>query len=337
MQAANVIRGALITAFVVGSFAYGASLPLLLLVSSLVAVASAVYDPALQGLIPSIVSSPSERHTLNSLLDATKQTARILGPSIVAVGSMVVGIGAFFITSASGFLLSAAGLRLFAHASKGELSGEAAASDRVSLLSGIEAVFSKRRMIYAVVADFLGNIGWSMGVMLGMALLYQTSSQAPLLSYSLMMTAMGIGSLVSNIILTRFYPHSPIVWLITSRFLFGVGVIMLPYSTSGIYVVLVSIMTSFNGPFHRLALLNIIQSEFSGAVIPAVYRFQMIAMSGGLLIGYLASPFMFSTLGVQASVVSSGVLSLGLGCLGAGALVMGKRNRRERSSDSEPG
>lgn len=326
MHGANIVRAGLIALFVVEAHIYGVSLLLLIITSALVAAATALYDPALQGLIPRIVSSPAERHTLNSLLDATKQTARILGPSIVAIGSVAVGISSFFVMSAIGFLVSAAGLRAFSEYSEGELNRPTPTLGELNFGSGIRAILSKWHMTYAVVADFVGNIGWSMGVLLGMALLYQESSHTPLFSYGLMMTSMGVGSLVSNIILARFYPKNPPIWIVTSRLIFGFGVVLLSYSTSNIYVVVVSVLMSFNGPFHRLALLNIIQSEFSGATIPAVYRLQMISMSGGLLVGYVTSPVMFATFGVHRSIFLSGLLSLSLGLLGVISIAIRRRS-----------
>jgi MFS family permease len=71
--------------------AYGfMSLPLLVITAGLIALATAVYDPALQATLPVLAPEPAKWHAVNGLFDATRRIARIAGPSLIAL--RLVGI-----------------------------------------------------------------------------------------------------------------------------------------------------------------------------------------------------------------------------------------------------
>ncbi|WP_213769146.1 MFS transporter [Caballeronia sp. dw_19] len=296
--------------------------PLLTITATCVALVTAVFDPALQATLPVIAPEPGMRHATNALFDATRRTARILGPSLVALVNGILPTGQFFIVTAVTFLPSAMAVRAVTGKldvnRQQSLSGTAAIVD--SLIGGVRAVRGHVILVYGLFANMIGNITWAMGVLLGMMLYLRQVSHDPLTDYSLMMMAYGIGNLSSNLILASFKVRRPGLWLVASKIIFGLGVILLPIAHDRPLIMLIAGFAAINGPFENLAMLHIIQSEFPSHRVSQIYRLQMCAVFTGLLLAYLAAPGLFGWFGYAPVIVASGVCTLAAGIVGIGLI-----------------
>jgi len=302
-----------------GASAFGfMSLALLAAVTACVALAASLYEPALQATLPTFSPDSAKRHAVNGLFDATRRMARILGPSLIALVNGVIPIGQFFAVTAGGFLLAAIGLRaglkdLPAEAPETRR-GLAAVVDAVA--GGARAVQRHRVMQFGLIGDLIGNITWAMAMLLGMALYLKATSANPLTDYSLMMTAYGVGNLGANLILANIALKRPMVWLVISKLIFGLGVMALPFAPDRTWLMAIAAFAAVNGPFENLALLHIIQHDFPRERIAQVYRLLMCAVFGGALIGYLAASSLFATLGIGPTITALGALTLAAGVFG---------------------
>lgn len=333
MIGSSLIRASLLLILAFATATGIMSLPLLAGTAGLIALATAVYDPALQATLPVIASAPATRHAVNGLFDATRRVARILGPSLIAVVNGTVPIGQFFMITAAGFLASSVGLwralrdtDIPAPATK---RGTSAVRDAVT--GGVLAIRHHAVMRYGLAADFIGNVTWSMGVLLGMALYLRATSPAPLTEYGLMMTAYGAGNLAANLVLAGRHPKRPLLWLVTSKLTFGLGVLLMPFAPDRAWLMAFAALAAVNGPFENLALLHVIQSAFPPQRIAQVYRVQMCAVFGGSLVGYLAAPSLFGLLGLGTTIELAGSVTFATGLVGLG--LMWKHASRRRSSD----
>jgi MFS family permease len=317
MIGVSLVRAALLLVLS-GAAALGfMNLPLLALIAGLVALATATYDPALQATIPVLAPDSAKRHAVNGLFDATRRMARILGPSLIALVNGLVPIGQFFTITAGGFVLAAvtvrAGLKGAAIPGPSPGTGLPAVVDAV--VGGLRAVRRHEVMHFGLLADFIGNVTWSMGILLGMALYLRETSTDPLTDYGLMMSAYGIGNLAANLALAGRHPTRPILWLVISKVAFGTGVLLLPFAPDREWLMAFAALAAINGPFENLALLHIIQHDFPQR-IAQVYRLQMCAVFGGLLVGYLGGPSLFGAFGIGPIISAVGAATLLTGLFG---------------------
>jgi MFS family permease len=318
MIATSLIRALLLVVLSAAGMLGLMSLPLLAIVAGLVALATSAYDPALQGTLPVLAPEPRLRHAVNGLFDATRRMARILGPSLIALVNGIVPIGQFFTITAAGFLLAAIGV---GRSLKGveippTSTGRGFAAVRDALSGGLRATRGHAVMRYGLIADLVGNIAWSMGFLLGMALYLRATSADPLTDYSLMMTAYGLGNLGANLVLVSLRPQRPALWLVGSKLIFGAGVMLLPFAPDRAWLMAFAAFAAINGPLENLALLHIMQHDFPPQRLSQVYRLQMCAVFAGSLIGYLAAPSLFGQFGVGVMITAVGAATFAMGILG---------------------
>ncbi|HUN49450.1 MAG TPA: MFS transporter [Stellaceae bacterium] len=321
MIAADLIRAGLALLLSIAGLLQLMSLPLLVVVAGCVALATSAFDPALQASLPAIAADPALRHATNGLFDATKRMARILGPSLIALVNGILPKSAFFAVTAATFLLSALAVRavlpgLPAAPRYASAGAGAAAAIVDGVLGGLRAIRGHGVVIYGLIANLIGNVGWGMGIILGMVLHLRQTSADPLTDYSLMMMAYGIGNLGSNLVLASVRPGRPGSWLIASKLIFGAGVLLLPLAPSRPWLMLVAGFAAINGPFENLAMLQLMQSRFPPHRLAQVYRLQMCAIFAGTLTAYLISPGLFAWLGFAPVIMAAGGATFLIGLVG---------------------
>ena len=314
----NVARALLLLVLSGADLAGSIGLPLLVGTAAAVALATAVYDPALQATLPVLVPEGSRRHGLNSLFDATRRIARILGPGLVALVGSIVHTGQFFTITAITFLLAAVAVHrgLAGTALPGPTTARGLEAVRDAVVGGARAIRGHVVLYYGLVADIIGNVTWSAGLLLGMALHLQETSPSPLTDYGLMMAAYGVGNLASNVYLARLMPRRPLLWLVAAKLTFGLGVLLLPFAPNRAWLMASAALAALNGPLENLALLHIIQHDFAPHRIAQVYRLKMCAVFGGHLIGYLGASSLFAVLGLGMTTAMLGALTFASGLAG---------------------
>ncbi len=335
MVGADLVRVGLMLVLTAAGFLKLLSLPLLIVVAACVALATSTFDPALQATVPVLAGDPALRHATNGLFDATKRMARILGPSLIALVNGFVPKAQFFSLTAVTFLGSALAVRAVTRGFAPEpchraASGIAAVAD--SLVGGLRAVRGHGVVIYGLVANLIGNIGWSLGLQLGMILYLRATSADPLTDFSLMMMAYGIGNLASNLVLASLRPRRPGLWLVASKLIFGTGVMLLPLAPGRTALMLIAAFAATNGPFENLALLHLYQSRFPSQRLAQVYRLQMCSIFGGLLLAYASAPTLYFWFGLAPVIMASGAATVASGLVGLGLLI----TRRSADAPLEP-
>lgn len=327
MISADLVRAFLVLILSVAGMAHVLSLPLLVAVAGAVALATSGFDPALQATLPAIAADPVLRHATNGLFDATKRMARILGPSLIALVNGLVPKTQFFTLTAATFLLSALAVRLVVRdlapaPVMRASSGSAAVID--SLLGGLRAIRGHGLVIYGLVGNLIGNLTWAMGVLLGMVLYLRATSTDPLTDYSLMMMAYGIGNLSANLVLASLKPGRERMQLVVAKFIFGIGVFLLPLMPGRASLMLVAAFAALNGPLENLAMLHLMQSRFPPHRLAQIYRLQMCSVFSGLFLAYMIAPSLFGWFGLAPVIMAAGALIFATGLVGLG-LVLARR------------
>ncbi len=282
-----------------------------------IALAASVFEPALQATIPVLAPEPALRHATNGLFDGTRRMARVAAPAIVAAGNQWLAAGQFLALTAAGLVASALLVR---RATRGLPPAAAAAGlyrhPFAAVARGIALVRGDPLMIYGIVGNGIGNLGWAVGPLLGMVLHLRATSADPLTDYGLTMTAYGVGNLGANLWLSARAPRRPLAWLVTSRVLFGLGLVAMPFAPGLAALMAAAFVAGCNGPFESLAMLHLMQSRHEPADVARVYRLQMIAIFAGLLAGYAAAPGLFALAGPGPAVAAAGVLMLATAAAG---------------------
>lgn len=331
MVAADLLRAALVFglagAGLGGALGSALGLPLLAAAAGAVALCAAAFDPALQATLPALAPEPELRYAANALFDATRRGARVLGPALVAAVGGLLAPGQFFAVTGAGFLLSAAAVaaglpgRAAASVPTGRVPTARVPPARVpaaeSLLGGLRIARRSPVLLYGVAATLVGNVGWGLGVLLGMMLLLRRTSADPLADYGLMMGAYGVGNLASNLLLAGLGPGRPARRLVLSKLVFGLGVCLLPFAPGRAALMAAAALAALNGPLENLAMLQLIGAAGSPLRVAQLYRVQMCAAFSGLLIAYLAAPSLYAVLGLAPVIAGVGAACLGVGLLGA--------------------
>lgn len=314
----NVSRFILLSGLAAASFAGALSLFFLIAGASLVALCTSAYDPALQGTIPVLVESSSGRHAINGLVDAVRRLARILALSLVAFASFMMPAQSFFAITSFMFLFSAffttRALRNVSMPEARSSGGINAA--REAILGGWHALADHRLLQYCFVSEGVGNAVFAMGLLLGMVFHLQATQADPLAAYGLMMSCYAVGNILSNIALLRWKPTVPLLWVAAARIILGVGIAGLVLAPSIPLLATIAFFVSINGPLENLAILRTIQTDFSSARVPQIYRIRMCFIFGGLLCGYLMAPSMFAQVGVDTGILIVGAISGVVGLVG---------------------
>ncbi|MDE1991917.1 MAG: MFS transporter [Rhizobiaceae bacterium] len=322
MISADLLRAVLLLVLSAAGLFHLMSLPLLVTLAGCIALLTSTFDPSLQATLPTIAIEPDVRHATNGLFDATRRMARILGPSMIALVNGFLPKSQFFTVTAATFLLSALAVWLavakMPGAPRREFSGTAAVIDGV--LGGWRMARGHAAILYGLFTNFVGNIAWAMGILLGMILHLREISADPLTDYSLMMTAYGVGNVTANLVLSNVKLRRPVVWIIAAKLIFGSGVFLLPLMHDRVWLMTVACLAAINGPLENLAMLHLMQTRGEPHRLAQIYRLLMCAIFLGLFLSYLVSPSLFAWFGIAPSIMGSGALVFVSGLLGIGLL-----------------
>jgi MFS family permease len=318
MILADLARAGLVLLLPVAFAAGFRSLGLLVAVALMVSAMWSCFDPALQATVPLLAPEPEVRQATNGLFDATKRIARIAGPGMIALVNGILPSRHFFTVTAATFVASAAAVSsalVPADAPRPRTSAPRAGTLHL-LTAGFRALRGRRLIVYALASSVIGNATWAGGYLLGMVLLLRETESDPLTAYGLMMSAYGAGNVIANVVLASLPQGRPALRMVAAKLIFGAGIMALPLCTDPRSRMVVAALTAINGPLGDLTLLDLIQSSFPAESLAAVFRVQMCAVFGGLLLGYLCAPSLLHHLSTRAAVVAFGAAALASGLAG---------------------
>lgn len=103
----DLVRAGFSLIVVVAAVTDGLTLPLLVLVSTVLAAAGAVYQPALQSGLPALSPDPGRLRETNGFFDATARTAQVAGPFLAAAFTSFLPVIHLLTLNAVSYLASA--------------------------------------------------------------------------------------------------------------------------------------------------------------------------------------------------------------------------------------
>jgi MFS transporter, DHA3 family, macrolide efflux protein len=318
----DVARGLLVLLIPILSSSGLLTLWTLLPVAVSVAGLTGLFDPALQATLPRLALDRRMLYGTNALFDSTIRFARILGPGLIGAAHAAMPVIHFFTVNALTFFGSAFAITAVRrHMPSMPSQLQESARGWAALTAGFRELKQHPLLLYSFVTSFVANIGWSLGLTMGMALLLRTTMPDALSAYGWFISAYGVGNVLSNLIVAirpPMRPHEPIAF---ARLLFGIGLAMMAFAPPSLpMLMLIAAITATNGPLGDLALTHTLQTRFGPHKVARMVRVRFSFGYAGILLGYLMAPPLYDLLPVPAVIVACGIASAISGVIGLLAL-----------------
>jgi MFS family permease len=329
MIAADLARAAVLIGVVVAWLASGGPSATSLVVAIMVlAAGQAVFTPALQTVLPSLVTERDLLPAANALLDATNRSARLLGPGLVALFAGVLPLVHFLTVDAASFLASAAALgvigRLHRPASVAEPSPRG--SIWQGIVRGCEALAAHPVLRFILAVTGLLNGTWYATYFLCVPLMLAQHGVG-LSGYGLVISAYGCSNLAATIVFgSRTTPVRPQFQIFGGNLLGGVamGLLALGNLLPTHFVLpafaAAAFLGAIGGPMQDIPVAVLRQTRLRRSDIAAGTRVHMAATSAGILVAMLLVPQVIAMFGVVPVVVACGAAFLGVGVSGLAML-----------------
>ena len=307
----------------------------LVLAVVVLAAGQAVFQPALQTVLPLLAGDARLLPATNGLMDATDRTARLLGPGLVALLAGIVPVVHFLTLDAISFLLSAAALIAIRRAQKVAVLRRPASEGIWSgIARGARAMTAHPVLGFVLRTTALVNGAWYSAFFLALPLLIEQSGvQGPggsgLGAYGLVISAYGCTNLIATLVLGgRALPARPQFQMFGGTLLVGSGMVLmglaalLPPAWVLPGLAASAAFGAAGGPMKDIPVAVLRQTRLPASDMAAGMRAYMAANSAGMLAAMLLAPSLLHSFGTMPVIVASGVLLAVVGT--AGMLVLAR-------------
>lgn len=299
---ADLIRALVSGGVVVAAFTVGLSLPLLIGAGVLLAGIQAVFDPALQAVVPRLMPDPHRLRALNGLFDVTGRLAVIAGSALgAAIAAVAPPIHLLTANSAS-FLASAGSIAAAGHRFDGETSALASPSTlRQRLARGWRAARNTpgARTILAAagVSYATRSLGFALGVPL---LLAQGGVAGGLPTFALVMAAQALGDGLTNVLTVTRRVRDGWRLLFLGYVLRGLGLaaigaaaLVAPRPIAPLAMAGGGFVLGVGGSIAFLQMVPFFQTRMDVADATAVFRLRYAILAAATMLGASLGPAVF--------------------------------------------
>lgn len=334
MIGADVVRAAILLGIVAAWLAGGTPSATGLVVAVVVlALGQAVFQPALQTVLPGVVADTAMLPAANGLLDATDRSARLIGPGLVGVLAAIVPTVHFLTIDAISFLLSAAALLWIGRLRPGLVSPRATHREPVwrGMLRGIRALQTHPLLGYYLKATGMVNGAWSSLFYFALPLaIAQRGIHGPggagLGAYGLVISAYGSTNLAATLVFgSRMMPARPQFQMFGGGIITGLGMmlmapaLLLPAGWVLPGLMAAAAISAVGGPMKDIPMAVLRQTRVRPADLAAAMRAYMAATSSGTLFALLIVPSLIAAIGVLPVILLCGATVI---AAGATALIL---------------
>ena len=299
---ADLARAAISGAVVVAGFTVGVSLPLLIAAGVLLAGIQAVFDPALQAVVPRLAPDPQRLRALNGLFDVTGRLAVIAGSGLGAAIASVAPTIHLLTANSLSFLASAGSIAAAGHRFDGGTPAQAPpASVRERLARGWRAARSTpgARTILATAA--VSYATRSLGVALGLPLLLARGHVAGgLPTLALIMATQAVGDGLTNLLTVTWRVRDAWRFLFLGYVLRGLGLaaigaaaLFAPPGIAPLAMAAGGFVLGVGGSIAFLQMMPFFQTRMDVADATAVFRLRYAILAAATMLGALCGPVAF--------------------------------------------
>jgi hypothetical protein len=326
MIAADLARAAILAGVVALWLARGATgaAPLVAAVVVL-AIGQAVFQPALQTVLPALVAEPRLLPAANGLLDATDRSARLLGPGLVVLLAGRLPVVHFLTIDAGSFLASAAALLAIRRLRPASRPATAAQPVWQAIARGVRAMAGHRLLGFVLATTWLTNGAWYAAFYLALPPMIARHGGDGLGVFGLVISAYGCTNLLSTLVCgSRALPARPQFQMFSGTALVGAGTVLLgladalPEAWRVPGMAAAAALGAIGGPMKDIPLAVLRQTRLRPGDMAAAMRAYMAVSYTGMLAAMLVTPAAVAAFGVVAVTIGCGVVLAGIG--GAGLL-----------------
>ena len=323
---ADLTRAAVSAAVVVAAFTIGLSLPLLIAAGVFLAGIQAVFDPALQAVVPRLMPDPHRLRALNGLFDVTGRLAVIAGSVLgAAIASVAPAIHLLSANSVS-FLASAGSIAAAGHRFDGDAPTQASpASVRQRLARGWRAARATpgARTILAVagVSYATRSLGFALGLPL---LLAQGSVAGGLPTLALIMATVAVGDGLTNLLTVTWQVRNSWRFLFAGYVLRGLGLaaigaaaLFAPPGIAPLAMAAGGFVLGAGGSMAFLQMMPFFQTRMDVSDATAVFRLRYAILAASTMLGALCGPVAFRLWPVSWVIIACGAALALAGIWGA--------------------
>jgi DHA3 family macrolide efflux protein-like MFS transporter len=294
------------------------------------ACGQAVFEPALQTVLPALVDDLRLLPASNGLLDATERSARLLGPGLVALLAGIIPVVHFLTLDAATFLASAAALvvitRLPIRGSAVPLPDQ----DGIwqSMTRGARAMAGHPLLGFVLATVGLLNGAWYGVLYLCLPLLIQRHGilglgGSGLGAFGCVISAYGCTNLAATIFWGGRSPSArPQFQIFAGELILGVGIALmgcasfLPRAWILPGLMGAAALGALGGPMKDIPVAVLRQTRLRPADMAAGMRAYMAASSAGMLAAMLVVPAALRSLGIVPVILACAAIIFALGVIG---------------------
>jgi hypothetical protein len=323
---ADLARAAVSGAVVVAAFTIGISLPLLIAAGVLLAGIQAVFDPALQAVVPRLMPDPHRLRALNGLFDVTGRLAVIAGSALgAAIASVAPTIHLLTANSAS-FLASAGSIAAAGHRFDGGVRAQAPpASVLQRLARGWRAARATPGALTILATAGVSYATRSLGFALGVPLLLARGGVAGgLPTLALIMATQAVGDGMTNLLTVTWRVRDPWRFLFVGYILRGLGLaaigaaaLFAPPALAPLAMAAGGFVLGVGGSMAFLQMMPFFQTRMDVADATAVFRLRYAILAASTMLGALFGPVVFRLWPVSWVIVACGMALAAAGLWGA--------------------
>jgi MFS family permease len=326
---ADLARAAVLVAVVAAWLASGGpGIAQLVLAVVVLAIGQAVFQPALQAVLPPLVADAALLPAANALLDATDRSARLLGPGLVALLAGALPHEHFLSLDAVSFLASAAAVSLIRRLRPNLPVVRRTTRESIwsGFTRGVRAMAAHPVLGYVLATGGLLNGAWYAVYFLGLPLMLQ-ARVGGLGAYGFVLSCYGCTNLAATMVFgSRAVQSRPQYQMFGGNALQGLGLALLgvaslmpgPFVLPGFAAA--AALGAIGGPMKDIPLAVLRQTRLPPADRAAGMRAYMAVTSAGTLLAMLVAPPLIVMAGVAPVVVGCGAVYLAVGVLGLALL-----------------
>lgn len=323
---ADITRAAVSGAVVMAAFTIGLSLPLLIAAGVLLAGIQAIFDPALQAVVPRLAPDPHRLRALNGLFDVTGRLAVIAGSALgAAIASVAPTIHLLTANSAS-FLASAGSIAVAGHRFDDTAPVQASPTSVLERLDrGWRAARATPGAFTVLATAGVSYATRSLGFALGLPLLLvQGSVTGGLPTLALVMATQAVGDGLTNLLTVTWRVRDPWRFLFLGYILRGLGLaaigaaaLFAPPGIAPFAMAAGGFVLGVGGSIAFLQMMPFFQTRMDVADTTAVFRLRYAILAAATLLGALLGPVVFRLWPVAWVIVACGAALALAGVWGA--------------------
>ena len=323
MIVVDLLRGVAILSLPLAAHLVEISLIHLAVVAAIEGALSSLFDPALQAALPHLLDDTQQLQAGNALLDITSRMARIFAPGLAGLLITFLPIEQFFTLDVFTFAISAIALFAIGREFRWQPVGSNAHSQGTQgIFQDIRGSFilllENKAVFWSILSYISANIVWAGTIMVGLPLWVDTELGGGVQGYSFLITAYGIGSVSSNLIVGSTTIRNRSRVLFAGIVVFGLGIMLLGFSRSYGMALAAMFLAAMGTPMSDLMMLMLIQKEFPPEQVGKIYSLRLTISTIGYSLGLLIAAYLFQWMAMPTGILLLGLITLFVG--GAGLI-----------------